>query len=431
MPGGTLIDPPTASQIRRAKNKAVGGGRKRCVKGKSCSASCIDPNEFCLVDLPDTTTSGINKVRQKVQAKGKALKMVVSKGLEGVFNQGVNRFRDLVLRMNQKIDPAGIVIPTRFRKVPEEVNPTGRSKPSAPMTINEKLEPKRKERAKLREAKSMASKVLDSIKASKDGDLTKVSGSLDPDKVKWKAIEGSGSRVGGRGVFGAFFTVPTKKLLGFSDDMPPEVGVKAGRLGQNEAVIMKRLGEAGIGPKLIAATRLNKAVSNMENGTIHNGIIAMEVVKGTPVYRAKESINGQNTRDIYWSARGKLHKLGIAHNDAHGGNFIIDDRGNGRFVDLGLAQRSWKAALSEALGGYTGADFQTAIPARRAQEKIFERNYARVKDILKEEGFSDSDIKQIAIFGIQRSPDEYRNSPYQRISIPLAKRLINTFYDGI
>lgn len=422
MPGDTLINSPTASQIRQAKSKAVGGGKKRCIKGKSCSASCIDPNEFCLVELPGVASNIINKVKGKIKPKGKAL--------ADLFNNGVNRFRDLVMRINQKVDPGGLIIPTRLRKVPPEPVLVDRTRASAPMTVNEKVAPKKDDREKLRRAKRTISKVLDGLKKA-ENDQTKVAGYMDPDKIKWAAAEGSGSRVHGAGVYGVFATVPAKKLLGFSDGVPAEIGVKAGRLGQNEAVIVKRLGDAGIGPKLIASKRSNDVIGKMDNGTLHNGVMAMEIVPGKPIYRSKDSVNGQNTRDTYWSARAKLHKLGIAHNDAHGGNFIIDDRGNGRFVDLGLAQRSWKAALSEALGGYTGADFQAAVPTRRAQEKIFERNYAKVKDILRAEGFSDSEIKQITIFGIQRSPEEYRNSPYQKIPVPLAKKLINTFYDGI
>jgi hypothetical protein len=43
---------PKESKIARAKAMAVGGKRKRCVKGKNCSAACIAAHMVCLVDLP-------------------------------------------------------------------------------------------------------------------------------------------------------------------------------------------------------------------------------------------------------------------------------------------------------------------------------------------------------------------------------------------
>ena len=54
---------PTERDIQRAKDRAVGGGRKRCVKGKSCSATCIAGNETCLVDIPWAVAASIPKVR--------------------------------------------------------------------------------------------------------------------------------------------------------------------------------------------------------------------------------------------------------------------------------------------------------------------------------------------------------------------------------
>jgi tRNA A-37 threonylcarbamoyl transferase component Bud32 len=62
----------TQSDVQRAKAKAVGGGRKRCTRGKSCSATCIDPNEACIVDLPDNVVATFPKVRSILQRTGKS-----------------------------------------------------------------------------------------------------------------------------------------------------------------------------------------------------------------------------------------------------------------------------------------------------------------------------------------------------------------------
>ena len=60
---------PTASAIRAANRNAVGGGRKRCRKGKNCSATCIDAGKDCLVGLPEPVSASTGKVAKMLQAK--------------------------------------------------------------------------------------------------------------------------------------------------------------------------------------------------------------------------------------------------------------------------------------------------------------------------------------------------------------------------
>ncbi len=44
--------PVTAGEVRRAQSAAVGGRRKRCRRGKNCSAACIQAGMVCLVEFP-------------------------------------------------------------------------------------------------------------------------------------------------------------------------------------------------------------------------------------------------------------------------------------------------------------------------------------------------------------------------------------------
>jgi len=60
---------PTASAIRAANRKAVGGGKKRCKKGKACSATCIAANEDCLVGLPEPVSQSTTKVVAMIQQR--------------------------------------------------------------------------------------------------------------------------------------------------------------------------------------------------------------------------------------------------------------------------------------------------------------------------------------------------------------------------
>ena len=56
----------TESEVRRAKENAVGGKADRCVKGKSCSAACIAPNKLCLVDIPSVVSNSLRRVSNLV-----------------------------------------------------------------------------------------------------------------------------------------------------------------------------------------------------------------------------------------------------------------------------------------------------------------------------------------------------------------------------
>lgn len=51
----------TPGEVRRAKEKAVGGKRDRCRKGKSCSATCIAGIKLCLVNMQLSVSSAISK----------------------------------------------------------------------------------------------------------------------------------------------------------------------------------------------------------------------------------------------------------------------------------------------------------------------------------------------------------------------------------
>lgn len=59
---------PTAAEVRSAKREAVGGARKRCRKGKNCSATCIDPREDCLVDFPEPVQAEITRMRDFIRS---------------------------------------------------------------------------------------------------------------------------------------------------------------------------------------------------------------------------------------------------------------------------------------------------------------------------------------------------------------------------
>lgn len=62
---------PTQSEIERAKSRAVGGRRDRCIKGKSCSAACITSGYACLVELPSSPQDALRKIRDLIEKEPK------------------------------------------------------------------------------------------------------------------------------------------------------------------------------------------------------------------------------------------------------------------------------------------------------------------------------------------------------------------------
>lgn len=64
-----MFNQPTQSEIRTAKRQAVGGARKRCRKGKNCSAACIAADMACLVEMPESAGIATTKVRDMLQQR--------------------------------------------------------------------------------------------------------------------------------------------------------------------------------------------------------------------------------------------------------------------------------------------------------------------------------------------------------------------------
>lgn len=98
-------DYPTPSEIERAKRQAVGGKRDRCVKGKSCSAACIAANEFCLVEIPDSVSAEIAKVRNSLNSednKKKTEQLKLFEPSKYVTKEGVRAVVEKFKQSNQE-----------------------------------------------------------------------------------------------------------------------------------------------------------------------------------------------------------------------------------------------------------------------------------------------------------------------------------------
>jgi hypothetical protein len=277
----------------------------------------------------------------------------------------------------------------------------------------------------------------------------------DKSYLGWTDSYGSGAKAVGEGSYG---TVVKNKDGTF---------VKRGAISDTEADLIKELGKKDLGPNLVAADINGKhSWHNEDFVNIRNGRIAMTQVPGTPMGEQtgpSDNFGGKKAADIYWKALGDLHRLGIAHNDAHIENIMVDDKGKGRWVDLGLAQKNPKAALAEAYGAFSPGARQdsskvgnwqtprwdaTGIKEWSKEEAfrpgsgeffqwkypVFGRvlaNQSKVADELRQMGFFKGEIAQIQNTSIRSPLNVYEEGPWAKLSNAQAQKLINTLYDGI
>ena len=301
-----------------------------------------------------------------------------------------------------------------------------------------------------------------------DGDMLSkgISRELGNKSYRWDDSYGSGSTLLGKGAYGTVLREPKKGNA-----------IKRGEVGDIEADLIERLGKADLGPKLLAAQL--DGDSQYHPG-VKIGRVAMSVVAGSPIgsKAPDKEIGGVKVADAYWVARAKLHRLGIAHNDMHIDNVLVDRKGKARFVDMGLAQDSPKAALAEAMGVFMppqggsatrgmGAAGQGDWQLRRwdgtagrlleayesrmkggANPRIVElargelekkapilarvqQNKADVQFAMKKDGFSNDDIATVMDHGIRSPMETYGQGVWAKISNEQAQKYISILYEGV
>jgi hypothetical protein len=266
----------------------------------------------------------------------------------------------------------------------------------------------------------------------------------------WNDSLTGGAKLLGGGAFGTAIRGADKNV------------VKRGEIGQNEAAIIEKVGKLGLGPKLIAAELDGPGYQ----GDTKKGRLAMTIVSGKEIgFKGYESeTNGVKTGDAFWTARAKLHRAGVAHNDMHGGNIFVNSKGEAKFVDLGLAQDSPKAALAEAMGAFRVLpvrrnrdaddmgdwqvkrwDFAGGAELRDAERykdtESFSRRFPvagkvlenKEKAIMKLKGYglNDNDVSDVMAHGIRMPENSFNKGGMGKITDDQAMEVINTLYEGI
>jgi hypothetical protein len=447
---------PSPSEVRRAKEKAVGGKRKRCVKGKSCSAACIQPTDACLVEMPDVVASSISKTRDKVSSKPESKPKSLSQEVSELGVQVNARMKELNSLREREKELESKDISFKVKKVKsdeakkvakglKEIKKEIDSKNEEFQRLLQEYQAKRDElRAKLKQAKPEpkakpeppAPKVVPQGRdiffklARKQTEDWEISGDVDPKKIDWEGMLVKGKSIG-KGEYAEAFAVDKTKL---NMTLPANkfqngIVLKKGEIGDYEPDALKRAGEAGIAPRLIGA-RVSFQKAYNSDDALYNGLLAMERLGGQALYKfpVGSQVGGKDPADIYWATKAKLHKLGIAHNDSHNNNFMIDPSGKGKFIDFGLAVISPKNALSEALGGPTGSDKQSAPREGRVFNRIV-KNLPAVKDAMAQDGFSEGQIKSFLKSGNSARP--LVSGVWKDMTDEQAGRYLDILYSGL
>ena len=259
--------------------------------------------------------------------------------------------------------------------------------------------------------------------------------------VKWGESKESGSKLLGSGAYGTVIRTSGGKEAH-----------KRGDIGEEETNALKKVGEAGIGPKFFGA-EIN-GPGRREN--TRTGRIAMEALDAEPIgeHPPDFKIAGRKASDIYWETRAEVHRLGIQHGDMHHNNVLVDKDGKGKIIDMGVAKINPRAALSEALGiGYNGGDWQVnrwkstggqllddvSLGAKSRDELVKKApklarvldNKTKVEAEMQKMGLSPSEIREIKETKIRSNNKVYESGAFTKIDNEQAMRLINMLYEGV
>jgi len=266
---------------------------------------------------------------------------------------------------------------------------------------------------------------------------------------------------------------PESKLLGAGSYGTAILGknndvVKRGDIGLDEAAIIDRVGKLGLGPKLISVELDGPGNTGRENLAL--GRLAMSFVDGEPLgeYHPGNKINGVGQADAYWTARAQLHRAGIAHNDMHIKNVLIDKSGKARFIDMGLAQDNPKAALAEALGAFspprggrpirtpgvngdgdwqvreyesTGGTLLQRAERTGYREELREKTPVLYRVLgnftnglysrMRQDGYTNDEIATITQHGLRNDASTYEQGVWKKMNDQQAMEYINLLYEGV
>ena len=140
--------------------------------------------------------------------------------------------------------------------------------------------------------------------------------------------------------------------------LTPKGVVKKGWLNRAEISAMEKLGDTGVTPKLLGYTFEGEWKPKLFPGmNVRRGYMLMEQAPGESLQKLIQfgggltEKQGASAFESLMKARKKIHLGGVAHQDMHPGNILLDLKSKKlTVIDMGLSRVDSRAALVEALG---------------------------------------------------------------------------------
>ena len=212
--------------------------------------------------------------------------------------------------------------------------------------------------------------------------------------------------------------------------------IKIGRFTEIEIEMMKEASDSGIGPKIysIYVNYDDKDFDNQYKVSTVFGKVAMERIPGISLYpRRHKKIITEKISGNYFRQLKKLNYLGISHNDAHPGNTILNDE-EIRLIDYGFSLKGWGFAFMESLRNADRGKKSDGVRFFLTDKyrNIFEKNFSKVIEELKSDGYSEKQIKKLNKSNPvnERTREKLENSDLNLHSKKFRK-YITMMYEGI
>lgn len=139
---GKQIEAAKRAQTKRLGQSGAAGMQKRCKKGKSCGATCINSSKVCLVDIPWATGSQITKVAKTIKERKKKPAEPTADDIKAKIREHHGKLKEATIAENGKDY-------TRHRKEIlknlKELKAKGEKVPDVPMPTWNKVAPVVKE----------------------------------------------------------------------------------------------------------------------------------------------------------------------------------------------------------------------------------------------------------------------------------------------
>jgi len=145
--------------------------------------------------------------------------------------------------------------------------------------------------------------------------------------------------------------------------LTPDGVVKFGHLTDAELKMLKHLSDSGVTPRFIDVEIVSDYANTFPGvGRTRRGYLQMGEAPGksaasllSPAASPLDKQEKTRIFDALIKARGRIHTLGVAHQDVHAGNVIWDSAsGQLTLIDMTTARVDARAALIEALGTRRG-----------------------------------------------------------------------------